>query len=68
MIDAFIDAARDDAATYPASAWESLLPMAVIQAACLSDQTNQPELPDRLLRSYDVTPDDCRRAVPDEKD
>ncbi len=64
MIDDFVDAAAgEESAGYEASAWENLLTMAAVDAAYLSDRTNQPEPPARLLRNYDVTLADCRKAV-----
>ena len=64
MIDDFVAAVETDAARYDASAWESLLTLAAVSAAYLSDQTNQPELPARLLRNYDVTGEDCLKLAP----
>jgi predicted dehydrogenase len=63
MIDAFVAAADEDAATYPCSAWEDLLTVAAVDAAGLSDRTRQPELPAGLLAGYDVTPGDCLKAA-----
>ena len=64
MIDAFVES---EGPRYPAGAGESLLTMATVAAAYLSDQTNQPELPARMLRSYDVTIDDCLKTAPIEE-
>ncbi len=64
MIDDFVEAVDAKAGRYPASAFESLLTAAAVSAAYLSDQTNQPEMPARLLRNYDVTTDDCMKAAP----
>ncbi|OPX23217.1 MAG: hypothetical protein B1H04_03960 [Planctomycetales bacterium 4484_123] len=64
MIDAFARAAKQDAARYECSGWESLRTQAVVEAAYLSDQTGQPEDPADLLAGYDVSESDCLRYAP----
>lgn len=65
MIDEFVGAVIDPQThRYEASAWENILTMAALEAAKLSNQTNQPEGLARLLQNYDITPADCLKAAP----
>lgn len=55
----FAQAVLEGRKWYDCSAWENLLTMAVIEAMYLSERTNQPENPLRLLRTLDLTVGQC---------
>lgn len=56
---AFLRAVRDEAPRYPASAGESLLTHAVLDAGYLSSRTLTPESPLRQLQLHQLRPEDC---------
>jgi predicted dehydrogenase len=62
--EAFASAVANNTATYECSAYENLLNMAVVEAIYLSDRTGQPESPLRLLRTQDLTVDQCLALQP----
>lgn len=64
MIDTFVEAALSKSAVYPCSGWESLLTMATIEAAYLSDQVGQQESPREMLRQNGITPEECLKHAP----
>lgn len=67
----FAQAILDASKWYDCSAWENLLTLAVIEALYLSERTNHPENPLRLLRTLDLTVQQClscRRQIKDAPD
>jgi UDP-N-acetyl-2-amino-2-deoxyglucuronate dehydrogenase len=61
---AFVDAVSRDTTLYPASGWENLLNLAVLDALYLSNQTGQPESPIDMLTSLGLNVDLCRAHRP----
>ncbi|MDY6914149.1 MAG: Gfo/Idh/MocA family oxidoreductase [Planctomycetota bacterium] len=55
----FATAVANDDRIYQCTARENLLNLAVIEAIYLSDQTGQPENPNRLLKTHGLTAEDC---------
>jgi len=64
--EAFATAVIGDAKHYACSGLENLLDLAVIEAIYLSDRTGQPESPLRLLKTRELTLEEClsRRPPP----
>lgn len=59
QLGAFAQAVLDDSPHYECSGWENLFNQAVVEAIYLSDRTAQPESPLRLLRTLDLTVEEC---------
>lgn len=66
QIESFARAVLEEKASYHCSGWESLLNLAVIEAAYLSNRTGQPESPLRLLRNRELDVATCLKCLPDE--
>lgn len=64
QVQAYIQAVRAGGGMYECSGRENLLNAAAIEAAYLSDRTNQPESPAALLASFDLRPKDCLTLSP----
>jgi predicted dehydrogenase len=64
--EAFAKAILYDQAAYECSGRENLLTQAVIEAIYLSDRTNQPESPVRLLKAHGLSPEECLAHCPPE--
>lgn len=59
LVDAFVAGIDSETNTYPCSARENLLTMAVLEALYLSDKTANAENPRSLLQAAGFTPEDC---------
>lgn len=68
QVEAFVRAVIANARRYECSGRESLLTMAAIDAAYLSDQTGNPESPAGLLAGHDLTPADCLQLAPADRE
>ncbi|MHC4982654.1 MAG: Gfo/Idh/MocA family protein [Planctomycetota bacterium] len=62
--EAFAKAVATDAKRYECSGRENLLNLAVIEALYLSNRTGQPERPENLLASNDLTVENCLKLRP----
>lgn len=62
QVNSFATQALGDRPEYDCSAWEGLLPLAIIEAAHLSDRTGQPEMPSNMLRNNRVQAEDCLKV------
>ena len=63
--DAFATAVAGGSARYECSGRENLLDLAAIEAIYLSNRTNQPEHPARLLHNHGLSPEQCLTLRPE---